>query len=562
MRARVAAPPPEGHAKGTSGGRNHLLVRTGITFALLASVVSVHFQEPELFLAEGFKYLYAAVVLSYGWLLIRFAFWGGSDPTLPVSVLQALVDVAFVSIIVFATGLVDSVFSFMYVVIILLGSLELFFRGAMLWAVLSTVSYALMVYLQMRGVLVPPGSEDVHLAWSQFLRPTLTNTIGFLITGVLSGLLGEDIRRTRQRVRAREDDLQKLESFHKQVVDNIPSGILTADVLGRLNLVNDAACAILGVRREEVTGKPVEQVLGGLDLSDSRGGGLPRSEISFRRADGAEIFLGFSASPMKDAEGNEIGRVVIFQDLTRVKQMEERVRIADRLAGVGELAAGLAHEIRNPLASIAGSSQMLRETPELQEDTRTLLDIIERESTRLNGLISDFLAYTGPSPRNVGPVNLADLIGEVIDGVRAGEAREKGVEVAKPDPGNLFVDGDAEQLKQVLWNLVRNAVQATSPGGQVHVDLFPQMRHAECYAVTTVSDTGKGIDPAITAKIFNPFFTTKEGGTGLGLAISHRIVQFHKGFIEVRSQPGHGSMFLVYLPERKADVPHAGGPPS
>ncbi len=563
MRAKVAAPPPEGPGKGTSGGRNLLLVRTGITFALLASVVSVHFQEPELFLAEGFKFLYAAVVLSYGWLLIRFAFWGGSDPTLPVSVLQAFVDVAFVSIIVFATGLVDSVFSFMYVVIILLGSLELFFQGAMLWAVVSTVSYALMVYLQMRGVLVPPGSEDVHLAWSQFLRPTLTNTIGFLMTGVLSGLLGEDIRRTRQRVQAREDDLQELESFHKQVVDNIPSGILTADALGRLNLVNDAACAILGVRREEVTGKPVEKVFGGLDLSDAGGEvRLPRSEISFRRADGAEIFLGFSASPMKDAEGNEIGRVVIFQDLTWVKQMEERVRIADRLAGVGELAAGLAHEIRNPLASIAGSSQMLRETPELQEDSRTLLDIIERESTRLNGLISDFLAYTGPSLRNVGPVNLADLVREVVDGVRAGEAREKGVEVAKPDLGNLVVDGDAEQLKQVLWNLVRNAVQATPPGGQVRVELFPQMRHAERYAVTTVSDTGKGIDPAITAKIFNPFFTTKEGGTGLGLAISQRIVQFHKGFIEVRSQPGHGSMFSVVLPERKADAPDAGDPPS
>jgi two-component system sensor histidine kinase PilS (NtrC family) len=537
-------------------------VRTGITFALLASVVSVHFQEPELFLAGGFKFLYAAVVLSYGWLLLRFALWGSNELSLPVSILQAIVDVAFVSIIVFATGMYDSVFAFMYVVIILLGSLEAFLKGAMIWAVISAVSYVSMLYLQMRGVLVPPGAEDVHLAWSQFLRPTLTNSIGFLMTGVLSGLLGEDIRKTRQRVQAREDDLQKLESFHKQVVDNIPSGILTADMLGRLSLINDTACTILGVRREEVTGVPVEKVLGELEMSDSRGEHrLPRSEISFRRADGAEIFLGFSASPMKDAEGNVIGRVVIFQDLTPVKLMEERVRIADRLAGVGELAAGLAHEIRNPLASIAGSSQMLRETPELQEDARMLLDIIERESTRLNGLITDFLAYTGPSLRNVGPVNLADLIGEVVDAVRAGEAREKGVEVEKMSLRNMFVDGDAEQLKQVLWNLVRNAVQATPPGGFVRLDLFPQLRHAEHYAVTTVSDTGKGIDPAITAKIFNPFFTTKEGGTGLGLAISQRIVQFHKGFIEARSQPGHGSIFSVFLPERRTNA-HAGGPVS
>lgn len=558
----MPAIPAGGRGEGASGGRNLLLVRTGITFALLASVVSVHFREPELFLAGGFKFLYAAVVLSYGWLLLRFALWGSSELSLPVSVLQALVDVAFVSIIVFATGLYDSVFAFMYVVIILLGSLELFLKGAMIWAVLSAVSYVSMLYLQMRGVLVPPGAEDVHLAWSQFLRPTLTNSIGFLMTGVLSGLLGEDIRKTRQRVQAREDDLQKLESFHKQVVDNIPSGILTADMLGRLNLINDTACAILGVRREDVTGKSVEKVLGGLELSDSRTESrLPRSEIIFRRADGAEIFLGFTASPMKDAEGKVIGRVVIFQDLTPVKQMQERIRIADRLAGVGELAAGLAHEIRNPLASIAGSSQMLRETPELQEDARMLLDIIERESTRLNGLITDFLAYTGPSLRNVGPVNMADLIGEVVDAVRAGEAREEGVEVEKPPLKNLFVEGDAEQLKQVLWNLVRNAVQATPPGGFVRLNLFSQLRHAERYAVATVSDTGKGIDPAITAKIFNPFFTTKEGGTGLGLAISQRIVQFHKGFIEARSQPGHGSIFSVFLPERRTDA-HAGGPVS
>jgi two-component system sensor histidine kinase PilS (NtrC family) len=547
--------PAQGRGGGPAESRNLLLVRTGITFALLASVVSVQFQEPELFVVGGFKYLYAAVVLSYGWLLLRFALWGSRELSLAVSTIQALVDVAFVSTIVFATGLYDSVFAFMYIVVILLGSLELYLKGAMIWAVLSAVSYISMMYLQFRGVLVPPGTETAYLTWSHFLRPTITNSVGFLLTGVLAGLLGEDIRRTRQRVLAREDDLQKLESFHKHVVDNIPSGIITADTQGRVNLINDTACGILGARRDEVSGKRIEEVLAGLELSGSRGESrLPRPEIFFRRSDGAEIFLGFSSSPLRDAEGKVIGRVVIFQDLTPVKQMEERIRIADRLAGVGELAAGLAHEVRNPLASIAGSSQMLRESPDMPEDARALLEIIERESTRLNGLISDFLAYTGPSLRNVGPVNMADLIWEVTEAVRAGEARESGVELEKLALRNLFVDGDSEQLKQVLWNLVRNAVQATPPGECVRLDLFPQVRHGERYAVTTVSDNGKGIDPAITTKIFNPFFTTKEGGTGLGLAISQRIVQIHRGFIEVRSQPGHGSIFSVFLPERKVNA--------
>lgn len=540
-----------GRREEAAGGHNLLLVRTGITFALLASVVSIHFQEPELIIAGGFRYLYAAVVLSYGWLLLRFALWGAGDLSLRVSVVQAAVDVAFVSLVVFATGLYDSVFSFMYIVFILLGSFELFMKGAMIWAVLSAASYVTMLYLQMQGVLTPPGAENVHLAWSHFLRPSLTNSVGFLLTGLLSGLLGEDIRKSRQRILAREDDFLKLESFHKHVVDNIPSGILTADTRGRVNLMNDTACNILAVRREEATGKLVEDVLAGLELSDPRGESrLPRPEISFRRADGVEIFLGFSSSPLRDAEGGVIGRVVIFQDLTPVKEMEARVRISDRLAGVGELAAGLAHEIRNPLASIAGSSQMLRESPELADESRMLLEIIERESMRLNGLISDFLAYTGPSLRSIGAVNLADLIGEVAEAVRAGEAREKGVHMENLVLRDLVVDGDPEQLKQVLWNLVRNAVQATPAGGHVRLDLFPQVRHGERYAVMTVSDTGRGIEPVNTAKIFNPFFTTKEGGTGLGLSISQRIVQIHRGFIEVRSQPGHGSIFTVFLPER------------
>ncbi len=278
---------------------------------------------------------------------------------------------------------------------------------------------------------------------------------------------------------------------------------------------------------------------------------MPRPEIVFRRSDGAEIFLGFSSSPMKDADGAVIGSVVIFQDLTPVKQMEERIRIADRLAGVGELAAGLAHEIRNPLASITGSSQMLRETSGLAETSRTLVDIIERESTRLNGLISDFLAYAGPKLKNVGPVNMTEVAAEIVEAVRAGEARERGVVVEDLAARDHLVEGDAEQLRQVLWNLVRNAVQATPRGGTVTVDLLSQTRHRQHYVAVTVSDTGVGIPPDILGKIFHPFFTSKAEGTGLGLAISQRIVHYHGGFIEVRSSPGSGSVFSVFLPERR-----------
>ena len=533
-------------------GRNLLLLRSGITFALLMSAVSVQVREPEFILPGKFQYLYIAILLSYGWLLARYAFWAGGAVPLPFLILQAFVDVAFVSIIVFATGLYDSVFVFMYIIVILFGSLELYMKGAMVWAVLSSATYVTLLYLQMKGILHPPGVDSLPLGWSQFIPSSCINSLGFIMTGVLSGVLGEDIRAAREGMQDRESILQKLETFHKHVVENIPSGIVTVDTQGRVSLINDTACSILGVGKGEVTGMPVGEILSGLDLASSRSDSpVPRPEIVFRRSDGAEIFLGFSSSPMKDADGTVIGRVVIFQDLTPVKQMEERIRIADRLAGVGELAAGLAHEIRNPLASITGSSQMLRETPELPEMSRTLLDIIERESTRLNGLISDFLAYAGPKMKNVEPVNMTGMASEIVAAVCAGEAREKGVIVENLATRDLRVEGDAEQLRQVLWNLVRNAVQATPRGGTVTLDLFSQTRHRQRYVVITVSDTGKGMEPGIIGKIFNPFFTSKAEGTGLGLAISQRIVHYHRGFIEVRSAPETGSVFSVFLPERR-----------
>ncbi|HEX7519840.1 MAG TPA: ATP-binding protein, partial [Candidatus Deferrimicrobium sp.] len=383
-----------------------------------------------------------------------------------------------------------------------------------------------------------------------------TNSTAFLLTGVLSGFLGEEIRKGKEKVRDQDDVIRNLESFHKNVIDNIPSGLLTIDKKGKVNLVNDTACAILGMTREDTVGKPMGQVLAGIEGWEAREGRddsrVPRAEIRFLRADGTEVFLGFSTSPMKDVEGSSIGRVVIFQDLTPIRQMEERVRIADRLAGVGELAAGLAHEIRNPLASIAGSSQLLRESAASSGESATLLDIIGRESQRLNGLITDFLAYTGPSQRNTIRLDVAALLRDVAGAVRAGEARERGVVVDLAPLNALMVEGDGEQLKQVVWNLVRNAVQATPAGGKVMIDGFEQIRHGFRYVVAMVADTGAGIAPGNLEKIFNPFFTTKEGGTGLGLSISQRIVHQHKGFIEVRPAPGKGCVFSVFLPAMSA----------
>ncbi len=217
--------PPEGRGAREQAGRNFLLVRSGIGFALLASVLTVQFRSPDPELAERFKFLYFAVLLSYGWLLIRYAAWGRERFPDIGAYVQALIDAAFISLLVFATGGIESVFSFMYVLMILLGSLERYMRGALVWAMLSSASYTLLVYLQMKGVVTPPGSEDVVIPLARFLRSSGIHFAGFFLTGALSGLLGEDIRKGMERVQVRDEVIRKLETFHKNVIDNIPSGI-------------------------------------------------------------------------------------------------------------------------------------------------------------------------------------------------------------------------------------------------------------------------------------------------------------------------------------------------
>jgi len=533
-------------------GRNFLLVRSGISFALLASVVSVQFRAPELFLAIEFRYLYFAVLLSYGWLLVRYAAWGRAYFPAVASYVQALVDVVFISILVFATGGIDSVFSFMYVIVILLGSLERYMKGALVWAALSSAGYAILVYLQMKGIFVLQGFENVAIPLPRFLRSVAIHFAGFFLTGVLSGLLGEDIRKGMERLQVRDDVIRNLEMFHKNVIDNIPSGILTTDLAGTVTLNNNSACLILEKEPEEFVGKPLHEVLGSIDKDEEQlryeGSSAARPEVRFIRPDGSEIFLGFSSSQMKDPDGEIIGRVVIFQDLSHIKRMEERVRVTDRLAGMGEMAAELAHEIRNPLASIAGSSQLLRESGDVPGDATTLLEIIERESKRLNSLIVEFLSYSKNAVCNVTRVRLTSLLQEVVEAVRSGEGREKTLLIEDRTTKELEVEGDAEQLKQVVWNLLRNAVQSTPPGGRIIVDAFEQFRHGTLYAVLSFIDSGSGIDPQDLSKIFTPFFTTKKEGTGFGLSISQRIVHHHKGFIEARSHIGQGSAFYVFLP--------------
>jgi two-component system sensor histidine kinase PilS (NtrC family) len=290
--------------------------------------------------------------------------------------------------------------------------------------------------------------------------------------------------------------------------------------------------------------------------------GVPsRFEIPFNRSDGTLVHLGFSKSMLKDSDGSVQGTVYAFQDVTRLKQMEEHVKLVDRFAAIGRLATGMAHEIRNPLASMSGSIQMLGETLELDSANKRLMDIVLKETNRLDQLLSDFVLFTHPDDRKKEWVDLDGIIDDTLK-MLAYNPLKNGIEVEKNLQGATMVEADSQQLKQVFWNLFINAVQAMGSRGRLtvstsvmpydalHESLRKRLDTEVCREWTeiVIADTGNGIPESYLDKIFDPFFTTKEKGIGLGLAIVYSIIESYKGIIEVASEDKKGSRFAIYLP--------------
>jgi two-component system sensor histidine kinase PilS (NtrC family) len=409
-----------------------------------------------------------------------------------------------------------------------------------------------------------PGPRPVVLAvWAVHAGAVL------LVTG-LASVLGAELRRTGEALRARTRDLSQLARLHRQTVESLMSGLLTVDPAGRITSFNPEAERITGHAAERAIGRDVEDVLPGireigLAGAGARGSAPGRVRTPYTSARGERLHLGLGAYVLKDAEGRPAGHVLIFQDVTQVVEMERDLRRSEKLAAIGQLSASIAHEIRNPLASISGSIQVLqRRTPTLADDreAQRLMQIVLRETDRLNTLITDFLLYARPAPRHVIAVPLADLVDDVLRMFEAVRPRDVTVET-RLAPG-LLLRADPEQLRQVLWNLVLNAAQAMEKGGRLEIraeaaggppqEALSGRRNEEQaqpeWVEIAVSDEGVGIPMDALDRIFDPFFTTKRGGSGLGLAIVHRIVEQHAGNLRVESTPGAGTRIHVRLPVR------------
>jgi two-component system sensor histidine kinase PilS (NtrC family) len=485
--------------------------------------------------------------------------------------IQILFDVFFVTAVIYVTGGIESIFSFMYILVIIYAAIILYRRGGLVIASASSICYGSLLDLQYFGIIHPFYTRAIDLATysiGYYFYTLLMNIAAFYVVAFLSSYLAEELRRSSVRLKAKQYDLDQLELLHHNIVQSIGSGLITLNKDLKITYVNPAAEKITGLRYVKLESNHIGEVFPKIvshlrisresttdELVSNRQKAI---DLDFVRRDGTKLHLGFSQSILREPGGDEMGLILIFQDLTEFRQMQERVRRMDRLAVAGELAAGIAHEIKNPLASLSGSIQILRDEVEFGPMQQRLMDITMREAERLNGLVNEFLLFSRPEKTVDQSVEINKVIKDTLEMMKNSPELSKPIQIEKNLTENLWVHIDSQRLQQVIWNLVLNAVQEMENSGRVSISTTVHTDRGSAssdmqLAEICISDTGPGIIAENQGKIFDPFFTTKDQGTGLGLTIVHRIVEDYGGEIFLESNGSSGTTFTIRFPLAEED---------
>jgi len=473
--------------------------------------------------------------------------------------LQLATDILIVTALVFFTGGSASIFGFLYLPLAVYGALMLSRGGAYVATCAASLCYmSSLLSAEFFGLreLFQPGPTNAPLVF-----PWAVMTAALLLVVLLSSVLAKEVEVAGEALHRSRKDLGDLQMLHEHTVESLTSGLVTTDALGRILSMNSEAERITGFSRVELLGEFLVEHLPVLDLEVSTSASedprnARRLRVSFRDRAGQDRFLGVARSALRDDAGQPEGAVFIFQDVTDIVAMEHDLRRHERLAAAGALAAHMAHEIRNPLAAISGSIQLLHGQHDAEESDR-LIAIAGREIERLDVLLSNFLDYARPATGPFQAVAVGDVVSDVFD--LFGADCPDSIELSKGGALDLEVWADRSQLHQVIWNLVLNAAAAMEEGGELRIAVSsrPQGSDSEsrndqekAYSdvAITVSDTGVGIPTEALERVFDPFFTSRQGGSGLGLATVHRIVEGHHGSVHIKSSEGSGTAVTVRLP--------------
>ncbi len=468
--------------------------------------------------------------------------------------LFSLLDVVLITAVVVATGGARSIFAFLYVLSVTAACVLLSRTGGLVMAAVASMLYTGIVL----GRTVFPTRIFFDAPEETTALELLTmfmNSATFLIVAIVAGGLAEQFRTTRRELEKERRDLLDLQAFKDLVFQSVGTGLIALDRGHRITAFNHAAEEITGRAAADVIGRPWSAMFGdavALDAIVAAIDGNPRAsslhETALPRPDGTAAPVRIAFSALRAGDGARLGLIGACEDLSAIRALEARMRQADRLATLGRLAANIAHEIRNPLASLTGAIEVLTGPAAAGEARDRLAQIVVRESERLNQIIKNFLEYARPAPLTLEAINIADTLEEVLL-LLEHRVRPGSVKIVREFLPSVVWRVDPQQFKQVVWNLCLNAVDAMPGGGELRVGAVAVPRQL---LEVWVSDTGRGIAPGDLPQLFEPFFSTKPEGTGLGLALVHRIVQEHGGEIDVRSTPGLGTTVTVTLPARDA----------
>jgi len=560
--------PTDTHHQSLDHVKGLMLWRVIILTVLLAIAFVFQLSERKYFFISTTNQFYYFISIFY-LVTMAYAFFLKKVKDLRrFTVVQLVIDHLFITGLIYYTGGIGSFFSIAYIFSIIGCSILLYKRGAFYAASLSTFLYGLTLLLQLYGWIRPPGQVVTPEA-SQVFYSLIIYLAAYYIVAFLSSIISEELKKKKTELIQKQVDYDQLETFNRNIVQSLDSGLLTIDLNGRINFLNRTAEKILNRKGSELKNASIYDLfpeMGGVveemkrkppDISSD----YQRYEAILTGEYGGKIYLGFSISPLIDPDGSLIGHTLIFQDITRFKEMEDQMKRYDRMAAIGSLAAGMAHEIRNPLASLSGAIQMLKSELTLDEQQSHLMEITLRESERLNALITDFLLFAHPPHANRSSLEIRKILDDTIELFTHSPVFHEGIHIARPHPnGEILAMVDPDQVRQVIWNLLINAAQAIPEKGDIRISLeqtnetlpgsmpFHTPMKGKNWVKITIADSGNGIAPQEKEKIFEPFYTTKEGGTGLGLSIVHKIIESHNGVIKVESKVGRGATFTVFLP--------------
>ena len=563
------------HAELSGRLQKLMFLRVLFVSLLLGASVFIQIEETKTYFGDIQTSHYLLIATIYSLTFIYVLLLKKLKNLTKLAYLQLLVDTFFVTAIIYTTGGIESIFSLLYILTIINSSIILYRRGGMTIASSSSILYGLVLDLHYYNIIHPFGSRLSYSSEYQSFHifyMTVVNIAAFYLVAFLSSYPSEQARKSRVELQAKEDDIIKLEALNEWIIRSITSGLITLDGLNRIILFNPAAEEIFGMKAAQAIGARVTDILpflsnylgdldDGLKRSDQDAKILPRFiDLPYMRLDNKRMFIRFSISPLMLPEGAQKGQIIIVQDMTEMKQIEEDMKRVEGLALIGELAASIAHEVRNPMASISGSIQVLKEDLEKDDVNDRLMDIILREINRLNNLVNDFLLFARPKEALIKEFDLNQLINESLELFKKSGKWNDKLRLETDFQHSIKLKSDPEQIKQILWNLFLNATEAMSHEGllRVRTEMVngEQPNKGEQKLVRiTVQDTGSGFSKKALSHLFTPFFTTKEGGSGLGLAMVKRIVEGLKGEVDGKNHPDGGAEITILLHPSPSSLP-------